>query len=435
MKSLIREQFLNLTWGVADLDAAAEFWLRLYERVASSRRYNPSPRHAIELRLTGFPVHAGDESASRVGATARLASDVRRPDVHLCDPHTLVLYSEPEPGGAAPPTGLGLPVLAGPPFDGLIAEVRFIASGREGGYIKTGTATVALVIIGELRNGKLLVKSIWRSGSSRWEDEVYWSNPSPEEAALIAALEEFRRTGEVDNRLARRMFKESSEDHLGRWMMRLIYVPFGGPRLLSLLCRVAVLALLNVGLGILIYLTVAAEKWILLVPCVIFGLYVLTLSWHFFRYEVSWLKCRRDLMGRVRGAIRGVGRLRHTPDRRIGSPVWRPGGCKVHGRDSGLRARPRRRRRQPNSGGPVCNLSRLSSALDGASYLVLICQAEGSSAIGVVLRNVARGHRPPGANVFHQWRASRQHQRHVVRIPPFSRRTGHLGPDRPCIRD
>jgi hypothetical protein len=56
MKSLVRKQFVDQLWGVADLDLAAEFWLRLYERAASSRALTPSPRHRIEIRLTGFRI-------------------------------------------------------------------------------------------------------------------------------------------------------------------------------------------------------------------------------------------------------------------------------------------------------------------------------------------------------------------------------------------
>ena len=53
--SLSREKFLDRVWGPADLDAAAEFWLKLYEAATKANSFAPTPTHQIELRLSGFP--------------------------------------------------------------------------------------------------------------------------------------------------------------------------------------------------------------------------------------------------------------------------------------------------------------------------------------------------------------------------------------------
>src|SRR4051794_19790482 len=124
MKHLIRKQLLDRDWGADDLDVAAEFWLRLYEEAARARGFPRTTRHATEVRLRGFPKAAADalvkELARRVAA-----SDFDAPEVGLTDPDTITLSSGLTPDDHRPPVGLGLPVLAGGPFDRLLAEFRF----------------------------------------------------------------------------------------------------------------------------------------------------------------------------------------------------------------------------------------------------------------------------------------------------------------------
>ena len=76
--SLAREQFLDRVWGPADLDAAAEFWLKLYESAAKASSFAPTPTHQIEFRLSGFPRDGADQLAALFSARAvRLTSGSR----------------------------------------------------------------------------------------------------------------------------------------------------------------------------------------------------------------------------------------------------------------------------------------------------------------------------------------------------------------------
>src|SRR5438132_11606726 len=117
---LIRKHLLDRTWDSADLDAAAEFWLRLYEAAATQQGFSATPSHRVEVRLRGFARPAlpalQDELCRRVAS-----SDLPAPEVDSHDADTLVLYSGVIHGSESPPVGLGLPLLAGDPVDGLIA--------------------------------------------------------------------------------------------------------------------------------------------------------------------------------------------------------------------------------------------------------------------------------------------------------------------------
>ena len=64
--SLAREEFLDRVWDPADLDAVAEFWMRLYESVSKAHRFAPVPEHQTEIRLRGFPRADADRLAGLV---------------------------------------------------------------------------------------------------------------------------------------------------------------------------------------------------------------------------------------------------------------------------------------------------------------------------------------------------------------------------------
>ena len=125
--SLAREDSWTAT-GPADLDAVAEFWMRLYESVSKEHRFaryqNTRPKcacgdsRADADRLAGL-FHA------RAAATDFGAATVSHPD-----PDTLSLRTRSFDGRDAPPAGLGLPVLAAEEFDGLAIEIRFTARTR-----------------------------------------------------------------------------------------------------------------------------------------------------------------------------------------------------------------------------------------------------------------------------------------------------------------
>src|SRR6185436_18980721 len=102
------------------------------------------------------------------------ASDFVNPEVGPRDPDTLSLASDFGPADEMPPVGLGVPLLAGPAFDGLAAEVRLTVTGRERRVTRRAKVEATLVLVGEVRGGRLDVKTAWRAGAAGWEDAVMW---------------------------------------------------------------------------------------------------------------------------------------------------------------------------------------------------------------------------------------------------------------------
>ncbi len=244
MKSVVRQQFLDLTWDAAHLDDAGKFWLQLYDIAAKWYGYSTTPQYRLKLRLWGFGRHQGESLASELERQAVVAK-IGHPVVTLVHPDTLVLSSGEATAPTPPPGGLGLPLLAGSQFEGLAVQVRFRVAAptkRVLGFTRSGypsTIDVTLVINGEIRGGKLLVKAIWKRHAGFAEDEHYRLTPMAGELEFLGALEQFRRTGTVTRHELGGFFAPSvaTTTRGQRLMWRILNVPFDRPRLLGLLIR------------------------------------------------------------------------------------------------------------------------------------------------------------------------------------------------------
>jgi hypothetical protein len=306
---LTRKQFPDRTWDAADLDAAAEFWLHLYEDTARRLRFDPALTHATELRLRGFP------RADLPALTAELArragaSDFVAPEVGPHDPDTLVLSSGRGPADEMPPAGLGLPLLAGPPFDGLVVEIRVRVVGRERKPFPRSNVEGTLVLVGEVRGGRLLLMGVWRSGAVGWEDETFWQAPWPDEAVWFAAFDKYRETGAVPAGLGRKLFLKPGADRFGGLVFRLLRMPLGKPRLGGLVVRVLVFLAVLAGSGVAVWKLAAGRFWPLAVVVGAWGTLVGFLFATFLRYE-GWMLVRvfRDFRTRYARLAAGEARL------------------------------------------------------------------------------------------------------------------------------
>lgn len=276
--SLSREKFLDRVWSPADLDAAAEFWLKLYEAATKANSFAPTPTHQIELRLSGFPRAGADQLAALFTARAS-ASDFGAPRVTQLDPDTLSLRSPPFDGGDAPPAGLGLSSVSEVEFDGLVLEIRF--SARDG----RGKGASTLVLAGELRAGSFLLKSARRVGHSTWDDELAPFIPWADEAAFLASLDEFRSSSAVSEKLARKLFPPRGVDRFTAGVVSLLLVPLGKPRLARLLIRAGVLAPSLAAFGVGCFWLWDAGRHLILAPVVLMTIIVFWLSITFVRIE------------------------------------------------------------------------------------------------------------------------------------------------------
>jgi hypothetical protein len=288
MKSLIRQQFLDLTWDAADLNAAAEFWLRLYGITAGWYGYSLPPRHALEIHLSGFPQAEGEALGTELERRA-LDSGMRNPMVTFADLDTLVVSSGPLPP-AEPPAGLGLPLLAGEAFEGLVAEFRFRVIGRKGW--RYPNLDVTMVVVGEIRGGKLIVKAVWRSRRGWKEDEYYRCVPMEWEREWLEALDKFKRSGYVVPGFAAWTAPPSYEDNQRRKRWKLITTPFGRPRLRGLLIRCLVLAACTAGV-VAVFLAIAQAQ-LQIKPRLIWLILPVALAaavgWFFWTFVVTELK-------------------------------------------------------------------------------------------------------------------------------------------------
>src|SRR5438874_2890401 len=277
MKHLIRKQFLDRTWGANDLDAAAEFWLRLYEEAARVRGFPPTARHATEVRLRGFP-RAAAESLVKELARRAASSDFDAPEVGLADPDTITLSSALTPGEHRPPVGLGLPVLAGGPFDGLFAEFRFRVAAVPGRVFRRQSVEATLILIGELRGGVFVLKTAWAAGGTGWEEDILWTGSWPQEADWVAAFDRFRESEEVPTKLAKKVFVTRGAARAGGLVVRLIRVPFDRPRLPGLVGRWLTFAAALAAIGYGCYELVEANHW---PAAVLLGAWGLFVAWMF----------------------------------------------------------------------------------------------------------------------------------------------------------
>jgi hypothetical protein len=281
MKSLVREHFLDLSWDGAYLDAAARFWVRLYEIAAARYGYSTPPHCALELRLSGFP-QAGRESLQSELERRSASFATHTHAVKLLDPDTLSFSLGLLPGPELLPSGLGLSLLAGSVFEGLVLDIRFSVVG----YKKVGRVDVALVIVGELGGGKLLVKSVARNHGGVPED--FWSKPLQGELEWVVALDEFRESGSVKSDLANWLSPPSSV-HKWRWLnAAVLHTPFGRPRLLKLLLRGVTLTAISVTWAILWYLVMIEREMELVIPAIL-ATAGPELLWEFLAAESKWL--------------------------------------------------------------------------------------------------------------------------------------------------
>jgi hypothetical protein len=264
LRHLNRKQFIDRWWDATDLDAVAEFWLRLYEEAARSQGFGRTPIHETEIRLRGFPRPAANELLKELAARVA-ASDFPAPEADQPDPDTLSVASGVIRGDERPPVGLGLPVVSGGPFDGLLAEIRLRVIGDEGKALRRVDLESTLVLVGELRGGRFLLKGAWRTGSHGWEDEVCWAGGWPELDRWLAAFDEFRETDEVPASLAKKQFIARGADQAGALAVKMIHVPLGKPRLAGLLTRFAIFAVLFAALGLAGWWIVENRRWFLLI--------------------------------------------------------------------------------------------------------------------------------------------------------------------------
>ncbi len=242
LRVFARREFVDRVWGTEALDLAARFWLQAHDEADHPPHKSWDAHQILELHLTGFARAAVDAVSSELPK--------RFPTEHVTvsalDPDTRVAKVGPREGTRRPVPGLGVSALAGAPFDGLVVEIRYTVADAGATEPTPGLVGATLVIVGELRNGSVLVKLVWADPAFRPGADTS-RVPGAGERSLPAALEHFRRRDTVD-RWVRELFAPSPRRPLGqrlaaRWQW-LVDVPFERPRGAALVRRLAAAVLI-----------------------------------------------------------------------------------------------------------------------------------------------------------------------------------------------
>jgi hypothetical protein len=193
-----------------------------------------------------------------------------------------------------------LPLFAGPEFEGLAIEVRFRVIGRTrrvlgiSTYSNLSKIDVALVIVGELRAGNVLVKAIWKCHAGFDEDGYYRTTPMSGELEFVGALEQFRKNGAVTRHELVAFFAPAARpapltratNWVWHWATNAL---FGRPRLIALLTRFVLIIGIVFASGWLGYQGFVSHEKYWLGFSIIAGLIGLRLLWAFLNIEFGLL--------------------------------------------------------------------------------------------------------------------------------------------------
>ena len=238
MKSLVRQKFIDETWDATDLDAAARFWLRLYELTAANQKYSLPPKHALELRLWGFPRADAESLLSKLESLVK-DSGSGSASLTLENPDKILLTTGVVSVANPPLAGLGLPWVNSSEFNGLVVEIRLRVRGHN--RRRPRPLDVALVLTGVLFDGKLIAKAVWRCHRGWPEDETYRYARIQGEEAWLTALGEFKRAETVTEDRSGWLTPLSSRDEDGLTVWKMLNTRFGRPRLLGVTHRALIL--------------------------------------------------------------------------------------------------------------------------------------------------------------------------------------------------
>jgi|GEM_PF-3646256 len=286
---LARTQFLDELWGEAELDDAAEFWLKTYESLLGESGLPRDPDCSLRLVIRCVPRSAAEgliaELQARTSAhVSRLAFDTIAID------HASLDVSE------SPPRGLGLATVL-EAIDGYPVEVRFTIAGRAGKFIGRTRFSSTLVLHGEAKPDGLLVKALWRTGREGWEDEAFRYQRVPDAVRLEQAIAEHRQAGAIPGkRLARKLFSLGDLDMTAAWLQRAVVVPFTKFRLPGLAKRVVIHALVLAVGSLLVDRLLKGPVPIALLPVIVVFFPIAIAIGYFWLHEVlTWVRGGRYL--------------------------------------------------------------------------------------------------------------------------------------------
>jgi hypothetical protein len=193
MYSLTRRRFPDRLLDDADLDALSDLWFAWYEQARVPSSSGAVGYQRLEARLWGFARGQGDWLQALL--TGRAAALLPQAVVERADPDTLTVAGPyVEFAQAWSPAALVALFHAGE-FDGLPFMLRLSLHDwrdePQGPPLAGGT----LVVCGQLDGGSLRLKGIWSAGLAEGLEALYEKAAWHEEDWLLAALDDYHRTG------------------------------------------------------------------------------------------------------------------------------------------------------------------------------------------------------------------------------------------------
>lgn len=196
MFSLTRRQFPDRPLTPEDLDALTDLWLAWHEQAQRGSFPRLEGYHAIELKLWGFPRQ--DREKLRQLLQQNLNSmEVHDSEIDDSDPEWLTVRTPFLDFSHPPSLAKWHTLVNDDAFCGLVALLRLILHDWPAVPLGPAVRGGTLVICGQFRHQSFLLKALWPEGLEQGIEGLFRKAVWSEEAYVLGALDEFRRTGEI----------------------------------------------------------------------------------------------------------------------------------------------------------------------------------------------------------------------------------------------
>jgi hypothetical protein len=237
-----------------ELDSVAALWRAWYAMRHKSLWGQREAYQFLEITLWEF-AWSRSEKLLRMLRHSLSEYGLAEDHAELVDPDTITITSPSVPNSELLPRGLWLDLFGDKEFSGLPVMVRLTISEHQD-VRETGVGHSAkLVLVGEVREGRLQLKAVWPNILRKEAiEQLYHKAVWPNESAFLRALDVFRATGRVDlGPAAAELFATQQQVQMGYWFVRLFFDLPGQARLPAFLGRVGFFAAILVAAAGLIY--------------------------------------------------------------------------------------------------------------------------------------------------------------------------------------
>ncbi|HZU35710.1 MAG TPA: hypothetical protein VFA18_07375, partial [Gemmataceae bacterium] len=194
--SIARTKFPDRQLDSDQIQAATHLWVNWFQAARKSVLLRPTPYHATEVRLWGFPRFEGTKLVDAL-RRATVGPGLTDPVVELLDEDTISLPMPFASFVEESPVGRWVQGLQVPPFCGLAAMIRYTIAEWRGEPRGKPLSSATLVLVGQLQPGGLLAKAAWAADASDAWDRLCQHAVWPRERRFFKELKEYHESGTV----------------------------------------------------------------------------------------------------------------------------------------------------------------------------------------------------------------------------------------------